>query len=140
LRAVLLGLALFALLPPYSAAEKKAVMLTKEWSGSVEDENLAKDAPEYIAEVKALEKLWKKWKVEGKQPEVDFKKEIVIVTTTVGSKLSLSARLDDKGNLEVIGAATRDIKPGFRYGIATVSRDGVKTVNDKELKEAKEKP
>jgi hypothetical protein len=29
--------------------------------------------------------------------------------------------------------ATRDLRPGFRYVIATVSRAGVKTVNGKKL-------
>ena len=39
----------------------------------------------------------------------------------------------------MLGAATSDLAPGFRYVIATVSREGVKTVNGKELKEAKDK-
>ena len=142
--AILMGLAVVVLLAPQAraekkAGEKKAVKLVKEWKGSVEDADLAKDAPEYIADAKSLEKLWKKWKIEGKVPEVDFKKEIVIVSTTVGSRLNLSARLDDKGNLQVLGVATRDLVPGFRYVLATVSREDVKTVNGKELKEAKDK-
>jgi hypothetical protein len=83
-----------------------------------------------------LEKLWKKWGLEGKVPEVDFQKEIVIVGTTVGSRLSLSAQLDEKGNLQVLGVATRDFGPGFRYVLATVKREGVKSVNGKELKQA----
>jgi hypothetical protein len=122
-----------------NAAEKKAVKVLKDWKGSVADQDLSKDTPEYIADAKSLDKLWKKWKIEGKVPEVDFKKEIVIVTTTVGSRLSLSAKLNDKGNLEMLGVATRDLAPGFRYVIATVSREGVKTVNGKELKEATDK-
>ena len=142
--AVPLALAVGVLLAPQAraeekAAEKKPVKLVKEWKGSVADADLAKDAPEYVADAMSLEKLWKKWGVEGKAPEVDFKKEIVIVSTTVGSRLSLSAKLDDKGNLEVLGLATRDLAPGFRYVIATVSREGVKTVNGKEWKEAKDK-
>ena len=138
--ALLLGLAVVALLGSQmgadTKAEKKAVKLEKEWKGSAADADLSKDAPEYVADTKSLEKLWKKWGVEGKVPEVDFKKEIVIVSTTTGGRLTLSARLDDKGNLEVVGLATRDLRPGFRYVIATVSRDGVKTVNGKEVKEA----
>jgi hypothetical protein len=133
--ALLLGLALVALLAPPALADKKPVKAVKEWSGSVEDEKLAQDAPAYVTDAKALGKLWKDWKVEGKVPEVDFKKEIVVVTTTRGSKLRLVANLDDKGDLEVLGLATRDLAPGFRYVIATVSREGVKTINGKELKE-----
>ncbi len=141
LTAALTGLALAVLLLPVAraetkAAEKKTVILVKEWKGSAADADLAKDAPEYVTDAMALEKLWKKWGVEGKVPEVDFKKEIVIVATTTGGRLTLSARLDDKGNLELLGLATRDFRPGFRYVIATVSREGVKTVNGKEVKEA----
>ena len=144
LRAVLLALAVVALLAPQARAEKKpaekkAVELIKQWKGSVADADLAKDAPAYVADAMSLEKLWKKWGVEGKVLEVDFKKEIVIVSTTVGSRLSLSANLGDKGNLEVLGVATRDLVPGFRYVIATVSRKGVKTVNGKELPAAKDR-
>jgi len=66
-------------------------------------------------------------------PKVDFTKEIVILGTTSGSRLGLSARLDDKGDLQIIGFGTADFGPGFRYVIGTVPRAGVKTVNKKEL-------
>ena len=114
-----------ALTASIAAAEvgKKAVTLTKEWRGSVADEALAKDAPECIADGKALADLWKKWQIADKQPEVDFKKEIVILATTRGSSLNLRPMLDEKGNLQVVGMATRDLRPGFRYVIGTVSRD-----------------
>ena len=137
--AILVSVAVVVWLAPQVRAEKKTVKLVKEWKGSVPDADLSKDAPEYVGDAASLEKLWKKWGLEGKVPEVDFKKELVLISTTVGSRLSLSARLDDKGNLEAIGLATRDIQPGFRYVIATVSREGVKTVNGKELKEAEKK-
>jgi hypothetical protein len=41
--------------------------------------------------------------------------------------------LEDNGNLMVLGLATRDFHPGFRYVLAVLSRTGVKTVNGKEL-------
>jgi hypothetical protein len=130
---VLVALAIVAVMVSNAQAEKKAVKLEKEWKGAVEDEALAKDTPAFLSDTKALEKLWKAWKIEGKAPAVDFKKELVIVATTSGSRLRLSATLDDKGNLDVLGMATRDLRPGFRYVIATVSREGVKTVNGKQL-------
>ena len=65
-------------------------------------------------------------------PDIDFTKQIVLVSTSRGSKLELMARLDD-GNLEVIGFGTKDLRPGFRYVLATVSLEGVKTVNKKPL-------
>jgi hypothetical protein len=130
---VLVPLVILAVVVSDARAEKKAVKLEKEWTGSVDDEALAKDAPAVIVDAKALEKLWKAWKTQGKVPAVDFKKELVIITTTSGSKLRLSASLDDKGNLEVLGMATKDLRSGFRYVIATVSREGVKTVNGNKL-------
>src|SRR4051812_11458467 len=101
--ACLCGLALAALCAPAVSAEAKAVKFTKEWKGSVADEAQQKGAPEVITSAKALEKLWKDWKIEGKVPAVDFTKEIVVVGTASGSNVGLSARLDDKGNLELIG-------------------------------------
>jgi hypothetical protein len=41
--------------------------------------------------------------------------------------------LDDKGNLSLLSMATLDLRPGFRYVIATVSREGVKTIEGKPL-------
>jgi hypothetical protein len=125
------GLVLAALFATEAHAQKKAVPLTKQWKGSVEDEKLQKGAPEFITNDKALEKLWKSWKVEGKVPMVDFKKEIVVVGTGGGSKLNLSASLDENGDLTVLGATTLDFVPGFRYVIATLNREGVKSVNKK---------
>jgi hypothetical protein len=114
-------------------AQKKPVKPSKMWSGSVEDEKLAKDAPAVVTSSKALAKLWKDWKLTDKMPEVDFKKELVVVTTSRGSKLTLALTLDERGDLRVGGLATRDLRPGFRYIIATVSSAGVRTVNGKEM-------
>jgi hypothetical protein len=113
--------------------QKKQLKPAKMWSGSVEDERLAKDAPSFLTNTKALAKLWKDWKLTDNMPEVDFKKELVVVTTTRGSKLTLALTLDERGDLRVGGISTRDLRPGFRYIIATVSNAGVKSVNGKEL-------
>jgi len=127
------GFALAVLCVSDAFADAKPVKFTKEWKGTVADESKQKGAPEVIVSAKALEKLWADWKIEGKVPEVDFAKEIVVIGTTRGSRLNLSARLDDKGDLTVGGLATSDLGDGFRYVIATVPREGVKTVNKKEL-------
>jgi hypothetical protein len=132
--AILVALALMAGMTSQAHADKKPVKATKEWSGSVADEALQKGAPGVIASAKDLEALWKSWKIDGKQPEVDFSKEMVVITTSAGTKLKLAAVLDDAtGNLQVLGVGTRDLAPGFRYVIGTVSREGVKTVNGKKL-------
>jgi hypothetical protein len=104
----------------------------------VEDLDLLKAAPKdgYLANAKDFAQLWKAWNVGEKVPEVDFQKSLVVVATSRGSKLRVLARLDDKGDLRVGGLGTRDLRPGFRYEIAVVSRDGVKTVNGKEVPQA----
>jgi hypothetical protein len=117
----------------YAQGKKQNVKLNQQWSGSVEDEALQKTAPEVITDAKEFASLWKSWKIEGKAPEIDFAKEIVIATTSRGSKLNLSARLDDNGNLEILGFGTRDLRSGFRYVLGTVSREGIKSVNKKAL-------
>jgi hypothetical protein len=131
----ILGLFVLALIAsPAMQAEKKTVKTIKEWSGSLEDTALMKEAAASITSVKELEKLWETWKISDPMPTVDFAKEIVVVSTTQGSRLRLALVLDDgSGNLMVGGVGTRDLRPGFRYVIGTVSREGVKTVNGKEL-------
>jgi len=108
---------------------------TNTWMGSIDDQKLAKEMPEngVITNAKDFEKLVKAWKVADRVPEVNFDKEIVLVAKTEGSKLTLNALLDEKGDLKAIGLATRDLRPGFRYVIISVPREGVKTVNGKEL-------
>src|SRR5215468_7010690 len=129
--AVLAGFA-FAAVAPHTAAQKKNVEITKKWSGSVEDEKAIK--PDFITSVKGLEAVWKAWKIEGDVPKVDFTKDMVVAVYSVGSKLKMAgANLDDNGNLTVLGLGTRDIRPGFRYVLGVVSREGVKTVNKKDL-------
>jgi hypothetical protein len=127
------AVALVGLVAPAANAQKKAVKMTHQWNGSVGDVKLMKGAPECVTSEKGLEKLWKAWMIADKMPKVDFAKEIVVIGTTTGSKLRLGASLDAKGNLQVLGLGTRDLVPGFRYVMATVSKEGVKTVNGKEL-------
>jgi hypothetical protein len=122
----------FAVVAPHAAAQKKKVEITKKWSGSVEDEKAIK--PDSITSAKGLEAVWKAWKIEGDVPKVDFTKDLVVAVYSVGSKLNMAgANLDDKGDLTVLGFGTRDIRPGFRYVLGVVSREGVMTVNKKEL-------
>jgi hypothetical protein len=129
--AALLSLAVAGL----AAAAPTPVKATNTWQGSVDDEKLMKEMPEngVIVNAKDWEKLVKAWKVADKVPEVNFDKELIVIGTSVGSKLNLSASLDDKGDLKALGVGTRDIRPGFRYVILSVPKEGVKTVNGKPL-------
>jgi len=128
---VVAGLALAAVAPPAAGQEKK-VEITRKWSGSVEDDKAPK--PECITSSKGLEAVWKAWKVKGDVPKVDFSKHLVVAVYSPGSRLNLDkATLDHQGDLTVVGLGTRDIRPGFRYVLGVVSREGVKTVNKKAL-------
>jgi hypothetical protein len=123
-----------ALTPSPALAQKKKLEISQKWSGSVDDDKAAK--PECIATAKGLEAVWKAWKAPGEVPTVDFTKNIVVAVYSSGSKLDFSsATLDDAGNLEVVGLGTRDLRPGFRYVLAVISKEGVKTVNKKALPE-----
>jgi hypothetical protein len=121
---VVAGLALAAA-APRAAAQGKKVEITRKWSGSIEDEKAPK--PKCITSSKGLQAIWKAWKVKGD-------KHLVVAVYSPGSRLNLSkAALDDQGDLTVVGLGTRDIRPGFRYVLGVVSREGVKTVNKKAL-------
>jgi len=114
-------------------AERQPVTPVKEWSGSIDDPTIVSAAPEVIFSAKEFEALWLAWKLPSPVPEVEFSLNLVAVQTTEGSRLRLSAMLEGNGNLMVLGLATRDLHPGFRYVLAVLSRTGVKTVNGKEL-------
>jgi hypothetical protein len=129
---VLLACFVVAAMAPEALAQKKKVEITQKWNGSVDDEKAMK--PDAIVSAKGLEAVWKAWSVKGDVPKVDFEKNIVVGVYSVGSSLNMAgANLDDKGNLTVLGLGTRDIRPGFRYVIGVVSREGIVTVNKKEL-------
>ena len=114
-------------------AELKPVKPSKTWTGSVADEALMRDAPHFIATAPALQQLWKSWGIAGDVPKVDFTRELVVLGVTRGSRIGVSATLDEKGDLRVVAISTKDLRPGFRYVLAAVSREGVKSVNGKIL-------
>ena len=101
--------------------------------GEHANEALASKAP--ASGVIVSEKAWKElvaaWDVKTTGP-VDFSKTIMTVSTTRGSRLTVSPKVKD-GNLEIGATSTRDLKPGFRYEIVSVPREGVKTVNGQPL-------
>jgi hypothetical protein len=117
------------------AADPMPLKPTNTWKGSVDDRKLAKEMPEngVITNAKDFEKLVKAWNVAEKVPEVNFDKEIVVVAKTDGSILNLNPVLNEKGDLKTAGFASQDLVPGFRYVIVSVPKEGVKTVNGKEL-------
>jgi hypothetical protein len=129
---LLAGLVLAAVTVQDAVAQKKRLEIGMKWNGSVDDDKAQK--PEAITSAKGLAAIWKAWKIDGDVPKIDFDKNMVIAVYSVGSRLNFGgANLDEKGNLDVVGFGTRDIRPGFRYVLGVVPKDGVKSVNGKEL-------
>jgi hypothetical protein len=126
--AALVALAVFS--AATTADDKKDA--PTELRGSLDDAALMKEAPAggVITTAKDFEKLCKAWKIEA--PKVDFTKNIVLVGTTSGGRINGRPLLKD-GDLKVGFIATRDLRPGFRYLMIVYPREGVKTVNGKEL-------
>jgi hypothetical protein len=112
--------------------QKKA---TVDLFASLDDRELQKAMPAtgVVASQKTWEKLAKDWSIKD-PPKVDFSKEFLFVTTSVGSRINIgTGKLDDKGNMTIAAISTRDLRDGFRYAIKSFSREGVKSVNGKEL-------
>ncbi len=128
-----IGFVMIALVSTANAQDRKPLETLKEWRGDNPNEGLAKDSPKFITNAKDLEKLWKAWDIKEKLPEIDFAKEILLVETTRGSRLNLKATLDEKGDLQSLGLATRDLRPGFRYVMITVKKAGIKTIAGKAI-------
>ncbi len=121
-----------ALAGPGAAADPKADAPTVDLAGSVADETLAAAAPPAVVSAKGFEALAKAWGLK-ETPTVDWEKELIVVATTRGGRLTLTTKLDAAGDLKALGLATRDFRPGFRYALRSVKRDGVKTLNGKPL-------
>jgi len=133
---VVAGLLLAIAAAPQALAQKQKlkVPIEMKWDGSVDDENLMKDAPQVFTSAKSFEKTWKVWKIKGDVPKVDFGKHLVVAVYSRGSKLKMAgATLNEKGDLSVLSLGTRDLAPGFRFVFGTVPKDGVMSVNGKAL-------
>jgi hypothetical protein len=137
----LLTVSLAALLVPYVAAQKKhdEEKPTVDLRGGLADSNLRKERPEnsLVLSQKSWEKLVKAWGIKD-APKVDFTKEFLFVATTVERELRVFHAFgpDRKGELKLIFVASGGECPGyFCYAIKSISKEGVKTVNGKELSE-----
>ncbi|HVL11143.1 MAG TPA: hypothetical protein VM529_01170 [Gemmata sp.] len=126
--------ALALLLAPVAAEEpKKDPKPTVELSGSIDDESLQKEMPAngVIVSQKGYDALAKAWGIKD-APKVDFAKELLVVGTWKGSVFNIRTMVKD-GDLTVSGFGTKDLRPGFRWKIQSLSREGIKTVQGKEL-------
>jgi hypothetical protein len=131
---VAVALSALTLFPvPVAAEEPKPAKPTVELSGSIEDESLQKAMPAsgVIVSQKGYDALAKAWGIKD-APKVDFTKEILVVGTWKGSVFSIKTMVKD-GDLTVSGFGTKDLRPGFRWKVQSISREGIKTVQGKDL-------
>lgn len=113
-----------------------ALKPSQEWSGRSRDTAGKKLAPKngVITNKKDWAKLWKAWRPDDKVPEINFRKQIVIVSTIGGpNRMFVRLSKDDKGNVSVLAGGTKIGGPGFGYHLAVIDRKGVKSVNGKPL-------
>jgi hypothetical protein len=116
-----------------SAADAKELVAAHTWKGSVDAGEPPKDTPGAIVNAVDFAAVWKQCGRAEVLPTIDWTKHFAICQTTSGSRLNLGARLDAAGDAKVLGMATRDFGPGFRYVIAVFPREGVKSVNGTKL-------
>lgn len=128
LAALLPLLAVPGMLPADESQEAAMIPLLVTWRGSVANEKLLGDPPAAIGGPEEWKSLWETWKLPGDVPEVDFGECLVLVQATRGGRLRMSAKVDGKGDLSILAVATRDLRPGFRYALGVVRREGLVTV------------
>lgn len=103
-----------------------------QWEGVAENLNDRKLAPESGAVIDAatFEKLWKAWSPKQELPEVDFRKEIVVVGTVPGpNSVLMRPSLTEGGDLRFNVGGTKKGGPGFGYRLMKLNREGIKTIN-----------
>lgn len=71
------------------------------------------------------------WGIEG-TPKVDFSKELLLVGTWRGSNFKFLTDVKD-GNLTVELVGDKELKPGFRYKVVSLKRDGITKFQGKAL-------
>jgi hypothetical protein len=114
---------------------KQRVEVVQRWAGSVDDVEKMKLALDdrVIADAKTWESLREAWKLGDETKGVDFARQLVLVGTTRGSRIGGEPILGDKGDLSIAFVSTRDLRPGFRYLIFVVPREGITSVNGKPI-------
>jgi hypothetical protein len=131
LNRLLCALIVLAVVGVASAGEVKVIA---KFAGVMEEKSAQVPESPVITNADELKMLWEAWKLSDPIPPVNFKDELVIVTTKTAGRLDVSLQLDAKGNLKVDPPPTKLAKQGFRYVIQVIERTGIKSVNDKALK------
>jgi hypothetical protein len=117
--------------------------IQQSWQGGSDqkkDNDAWKQVPPggVIAGRQGWERLWKAWQFAKELPTVDFTNNLILVAACPGpNAIRINDRWDAvlriKGDLKFQHSFTEKGGDGFRYLIMRVGRDGVKTVNGKEI-------
>lgn len=116
-------------------AEKTELELKpmREWKGEAGPGVEKGPARSVILSFEEYEKLWKELGLDRSPGAIEFSTEFAVVVTSRGSGIAFRLRDEGEGKLKVMSIATRDIRPGLRYAIAVISRQGWQEVNDTKL-------
>ncbi len=85
-----------------------------------------------ITNQKDWEMLAKTWGIPT-PAKIDFTKEFLVVVTSTAEKVTIETKLGDKGDLKVNRLEGGMTRGGFSWGVKSVRRDGVKTVDGRPL-------
>ena len=116
-----------------TAAEEPKATGTVDIFSSVEDLDQLKVLPGtgVLVSQKEWERLAASWGIKD-VARVDFTKEILLVGTWRGSTFKFLADVKNSDlTVELVG--DKEVKPGFRYKVISLKREGIKTVQGKEL-------
>jgi hypothetical protein len=119
------------------AVHGKDLKAVKEWTGQVADAKLEKEWPNAspITNKDDFAKVWKAWAGDKEVPEVDFEKELVLVSTNKVGQISGLILSDQKGGSYVsTGSIDAKRTRGFYYAFTVFKREGVKVINGKPVK------
>ena len=112
------------------------VKVLNAWSGKIADAAIRKHAPtdEFLLGQDQWARLWKAWRGPEKLPEIDFRKQMILVFTADGpNRVGCEPRRDSQGNVQALAMSSQIDGPGFGYLIQCISREGVRSVNGKPL-------
>jgi len=105
----------------------------REWKGEAGPGVEKGSTRSVILSSEEYEKLWKGLGLDRSPGAIEFSTEFAVVSTSRGSGIAFRLRDEGEGKLKVMSIATRDIRPGLRYAIAVISRQGWQEVNDTKL-------
>ena len=79
------------------------------------------------------ERIWRELGCIQEPGAVDFAKEVVVVSTTRGSRITFRLRDEGEGRLQVMSISTKDIRPGLRFAFCVLPRSVWKQINDSKI-------